>query len=439
MALRNRSGRAIRVDGRDIMPQVERGLEHMRRFSDSVRSGTATGHTHQTFTDVVNLWIGGSHLGPQMATEAPKPYGSPQLRLHFVSNVDGSDLTNTLCGLNPETTLFLVVSKTFTTEETLFNAHSARKWLLEKLPEAAVTRHFAAVSANPDGAKKFGIPVNHVFEFWDWVGGRYSLWSAVGLGIAIAVGMDNFMELLAGAHAMDEHFADVPLEENLPAILGLLSVWNTNFFGAETHAGLPYDQRLCYLPAYLQQLEMESNGKRVTRDGKAVDYATAPIIWGEAGTKGQHLFYQLIAQGTRLVPMDFLAACEAQHPLIEHHPQLLANFVAQSKALMHGTTENQASHKTLTGDQPSNSILFRKLDPKTLGALLALYEHKVFVESVIWDINPFDQWGVELGKTLAKNILPELFANSLSDSHDSSSNGLINYYKSNRSRKEKPS
>ncbi|HVS26990.1 MAG TPA: glucose-6-phosphate isomerase [Burkholderiales bacterium] len=434
MALRNRSGRDIQVDGRDLMPQVEKSLEHMRRFSDAVRSGTTRGHTHKAFTDVVNLGIGGSHLGPLMVTKALKPYASPHLRLHFVSNVDGSDLADALRGLNPETTLFLVVSKTFTTAETLANARSARKWLLDKLPEEAVTKHFAAVSANPDAAKEFGILANHVFEFWDWVGGRYSLWSAVGLSIAISIGMDNFSELLGGAYQMDEHFIDAPLEKNMPVILGLLSIWYTNFFGAETHAVLPYDQLLRYLPAYLQQLEMESNGKRVTRDGEAVNYATAPIIWGEAGTNGQHSFYQLIAQGTRFVPMDFLAACEAQHTFAEHHALLLANFFAQSEGLMQGQTESEvdgepARHKAFPGNQPSNSILFRKLDPKTLGALIALYEHKVFVESVIWNVNPFDQWGVELGKTLAKKILRELFMSGKTDSHDSSTNGLINYFK----------
>lgn len=434
IALRNRSGRVFRVDGHDLMLQVEKSLEHMRRFSDAVRSGTARGHTHKVFTDVVNLGIGGSHLGPLMVTEALKRYASPLLRSHFVSNVDSSDLAYTLRGLNPESTLFLVVSKTFTTAETLANARSARQWLSDKLPEEAVAKHFAAVTAKPDLAKKFGIPANRVFEFWDWVGGRYSLWSAVGLSIAISIGMDNFNELLSGAHQMDEHFIHAPLEKNMPVILGLLSIWYTNFFGAETHAVLPYDQLLRYLPAYLQQLAMESNGKRVTRDGEVVNYATAPIVWGEAGTNGQHSFYQLIAQGTRFVPMDFLAACEAPHTLADHHALLLANFFAQSEGLMQGQTESEvagepARHKAFPGNQPSNSILFKRLDPQTLGALIALYEHKVFVESVIWNVNPFDQWGVELGKTLAKKIMPELMSGGKINTHDSSTNGLINYFK----------
>ncbi|MGH8742894.1 MAG: glucose-6-phosphate isomerase, partial [Burkholderiales bacterium] len=418
----------------NLMLQVEKSLEHMRRFSDAVRSGTARGHTHKVFTDVVNLGIGGSHLGPLMVTEALKRYASPLLRSHFVSNVDSSDLAYTLRGLNAESTLFLVVSKTFTTAETLANARSARQWLSDKLSEEAVAKHFAAVTAKPDLAKKFGIPANRVFEFWDWVGGRYSLWSAVGLSIAISIGMDNFNELLGGAHQMDEHFIHAPLEKNMPVILGLLSIWYTNFFGAETHAVLPYDQLLCYLPAYLQQLAMESNGKRVTRDGEVVNYATAPIVWGEAGTNGQHSFYQLIAQGTRFVPMDFLAACEAPHLLSDHHALLLANFFAQSEGLMQGQTESEvagepARHKAFPGNQPSNSILFKRLDPQTLGALIALYEHKVFVESVIWKVNPFDQWGVELGKTLAKKIMPELMSGGKINTHDSSTNGLINYFK----------
>jgi len=448
-ALRNPSQKPLNLDGKNIMREVQRNLEHMRRFSDAVRSGNAKGHSGKPFTDVVNIGIGGSYLGPLMASEALKPYGSPSLRLHFVSNVDGTHLAETIKPLNPETTLFIIASKSFATQETLLNANSARQWLLAHLPSEAVAKHFAAISASPEEAVKFGIPVNHVFEMWDWVGGRYSLWSAIGLPVAISIGMDNFNELLAGANLMDEHFLSAPLARNMPVILALLGIWYNNFFGAETYAVLPYDQYLRYLPVYLQQLEMESNGKRVNRAGEPVDYATAPVIWGEAGTNGQHTFYQLMYQGTRLIPADFLAACETHNPLNEHHAVLLSHFFAQSEALMQGRTESEikadigaqgvtgekseqwAKHETFPGNQPSNSILFKKLDPKTLGSLIALYEHKVFVEGVIWNINSFDQWGVEVGKRLAARIRSELSSSGTTGSHDASTNGLINYYKLN--------
>lgn len=448
-ALRNPSRKALNLDGKNIMQEVQKNLDHMRRFSDAVRSGNAMGHSGKPFTDVVNIGIGGSYLGPLMASEALKPYGSPYLRLHFVSNVDGAHLAETIKPLNPESTLFIVASKSFTTQETLLNANSARQWLLARLPGEAAAKHFVAISANPKQAAKFGIPANHVFEMWDWVGGRYSLWSAIGLPVAISIGMDNFNELLAGANLMDEHFLSAPLEKNMPVILALLGIWYNNFFGAETYAVLPYDQYLRYLPVYLQQLEMESNGKRMNRAGEPVDYATAPIIWGDAGTNGQHTFYQLMYQGTRLIPADFLAACEAHNPLNEHHAVLLSHFFAQSEALMQGRTESEikaelgaqgvtgekpeqwAKHETFTGNQPNNAILFRKLDPKTLGSLIALYEHKVFVEGVIWNINSFDQWGVEVGKRLAARIRSELSSSGTAGSHDASTNGLINYYKLN--------
>ncbi len=449
-ALRNTSQKPLTLAGKNIVREVQRNLDHMRRFSDAVRSGNTLGHSGKPFTDVVNIGIGGSHLGPLMASEALKPYGSPHLRLHFVSNVDGTHLAETLKPLNPESTLFIVASKSFTTQETLLNAHSARQWLLARLPGESTAKHFAAISANPKEAAKFGIPVNHVFEMWDWVGGRYSLWSAIGLPVAISIGMDNFNELLSGANLMDEHFLSAPLARNMPVILALLGIWYNNFFGAETYAVLPYDQYLRYLPVYLQQLEMESNGKRVNREGDPVDYATAPIIWGEAGTNGQHTFYQLIFQGTRLIPSDFLAACETHNPLNEHQAVLLSHFFAQSEALMQGRTESDlktdlgaqdatgekpeqlAKYVTFPGNQPSNSILFKKLDPKTLGSLIALYEHKVFVEGIIWKINSFDQWGVEIGKQLAARIRTELASSAKISSHDASTNGLINYYKLNK-------
>ena len=453
VALRNRSRRPILVDGRDVTPDVERVLGQMRDFVGRLHSGAFRGHTGKAITDVVNIGIGGSDLGPVMVTEALKPYFRPGMRAHFVSNVDGTHVAETCKRVDPETTLFVVASKTFTTQETLTNAKTARAWLLERLgaDASAVQKHFVALSTNAKEVAKFGIDTSNMFEFWDWVGGRYSLWSAIGLPIACVLGMDRFEELLTGAHAMDEHFRAAPLEQNLPAILGLLGVWYTNFFGAETHAILPYDQYLHRFPAYFQQGDMESNGKRVDRGGAPITaYATGPVIWGEPGTNGQHAFYQLIHQGTRLVPCDFIAPVETHNPLGEHHAILLANFFAQTEALMRGKTEAEARaeleaqglgaervaalapHKVFPGNRPTTSILVQKIDPKTLGALVALYEHKIFVQGVVWNINSYDQWGVELGKQLAQKILPELASAGEVTTHDASTNGLINLWKKRR-------
>ncbi|MBI2314261.1 MAG: glucose-6-phosphate isomerase [Betaproteobacteria bacterium] len=439
------------VDSHDVMPEVRGVLDRMERFAEAVRGGELRGHAGHPFTDVVNIGIGGSDLGPCMVTEALKPFGTPSLKPHFVSNVDGSQIVQTLNGLNAETTLFIVASKTFTTQETLANARSAREWFLARGgSEADIARHFVAVSTNREEVTKFGILESNMFGFWDWVGGRYSLWSAVGLPIALALGMNRFRDLLAGARAMDEHFRGAPLEQNMPVVLGLIGLWYVNFFGTRSHAVLPYDQSLHRLPAYLQQLEMESNGKRVDRDGNVVDYATAPVIWGEPGTNGQHAFFQLLHQGTQMVPADFIAPCRSQHPIGEHHAMLLANFLAQTEALMNGKTEDEARaeltaqglggealakllpHKVFPGNRPTSTILMGAVEPRTLGALIALYEHKVFVQSVIWNINPFDQWGVELGKKLAGKILGELSAQGAATSHDASSNGLINFCKAHR-------
>jgi len=449
IALRNRSNRPIMVDGKDVMPEVNQVLAKMRTFSDAVRSGTWKGYTGNAITDVVNIGIGGSDLGPKMVTEALKPYGKPDLRVHFVSNVDSSDLTETLKPLNPETVLFLVASKTFTTQETMTNAHSARAWFLASAKdEAAIAKHFVALSTNTDLVARFGIDTENMFGFWDWVGGRYSLWSAIGLSIALYLGMDRFEELLSGAHAVDEHFRTTPFERNIPVIMGLLGIWYNNFFGAESHAILPYDQYLMHFPAYFQQGDMESNGKSVNRQGEWVDYTTGPIIWGQPGTNGQHAFYQLIHQGTKLIPCDFLAAASSHNPLGEHHPILLSNYLAQTEALMKGRTPEKARAelvaegytgeklerlvvaKTFPGNRPTNSFLYPKLTPQIFGSLIALYEHKIFTQGVVWNINSFDQMGVELGKQLAKAILPELKGEQSISSHDSSTNGLINHAKS---------
>jgi glucose-6-phosphate isomerase len=446
-ALRNRSGRPIYSNGKNVMPDVQRVLELMRLFSDKIRSGKHTGHTGKRITDVVNLGIGGSDLGPLMVCEALRPYSISTLRTHFVSNVDGTHLAETLKKLDAETVLFIVSSKTFTTQETLTNAHSARSWLVEKLgSEQAIARHFAAVSTNLEATAQFGIRAENVFEFWDWVGGRYSLWSAIGLPIALYIGMEHFEELLEGGHAMDEHFRNTPLENNIPVLLGLLGVWYGNFFGAASNAVFPYDQYLHRLPAYLQQLEMESNGKRVDREGNPVDYDTGMVIWGEPGTNGQHAFFQLLHQGTRLVPADFLVPLHSHNPIGEHHTILLANCFAQTEALMlgkladevraelaarglHGKAlETLLPHKVFPGNRPTNTFLFDRVDPHTLGMLIAMYEHKVFVQSVVWNINPFDQWGVELGKQLAGKILPELRGAGATSQHDASTSGLIGYY-----------
>jgi glucose-6-phosphate isomerase len=448
VALRNRSNRPILVDGRDVMPDVNRVLEKMRSFTERVRSGQWLGHTGKAITDVVNIGIGGSDLGPQMAVLALGHYVKPGMHFHFVSNVDGTHLAETLKGLSPETTLFLVASKTFTTQETMANAHSARDWFLASARDPrAVSRHFAAMSTNAQAVSAFGIDTANMFEFWDWVGGRYSLWSAIGLSIALAVGMERFEELLAGAHRMDEHFRTAPLEANLPVILGLLGIWYNNFFGADTHAILPYDQYLSRFAAYLQQGDMESNGKRVDRQGAPVDYSTGPIIWGEPGTNGQHAFYQLIHQGTKLVPCDFIAAANSHNPAGEHHLLLLSNFFAQTEALMAGKPREAverelqaagvsgdrlallASAKTFPGNIPTNSILYRELNPETLGMLIALYEHKIFTQGAVWNVNSYDQMGVELGKVLAQAVLSELKSADPASTHDASTNGLINRYK----------
>lgn len=439
------------VGGTDVMPEIQRVLKQMERFSLAVQSGTLRGYSGKIFTDVVNIGIGGSDLGPATVTEALKPYWLHGITPHFISNIDGTQLTQTLQRLNPETTLFVIASKTFTTQETLANAHAARHWFLSHgSNEQAVANHFIAISTNRSAVKDFGINPENMFEFWDWVGGRYSLWSAIGLPIALATGMDNFYALLAGARDMDQHFATTPLAQNLPVMLGLIGIWQINFFGTASHAVLPYDQSLHRFPAYLQQLEMESNGKRVTRDGEAVDYATGTAVWGEPGTNGQHAFYQLLHQGTQAISADFLAACQSHYPIGNHHRMLLANFLAQTEALMLGKTEQEVHaelvsqgmdaesierltpHKVFPGNRPTTSILFQKLDPRTLGSLIALYEHKVFVQSVIWNINPFDQWGVELGKQLAGKIMTELENDVPVISHDSSTNGLINHIKANR-------
>lgn len=451
IALRNRSNTPILVEGKDVMPEVNRVLAQMKRFCIKVQSGIWRGHTGKRITDVVNIGIGGSDLGPQMVTEALKPYARGELNVHYVSNVDGTHVAEQIKSRDPETTLFIVSSKTFTTQETLTNANTARRWLVENLrDEAAVAKHFVAVSTNAEAVVAFGIDRANMFEFWDWVGGRYSLWSAIGLSIALYLGFDHFEELLAGAHAMDQHFLRTPLEQNIPVVMAVLGVWYSSFFGAETHAILPYDQYLHRFTAYLKQADMESNGKRIDRDGVLVDYATGPIIWGESGTNGQHAFYQLIHQGTKLIPIDFMAPVETHNPLGEHHTILLANFFSQSEALMLGRTEEDARkelegkglegeeleqllpHLTFPGNRPSNSIMFRKLTPYTLGSLLAMYEHKIFAQGLIWRINSFDQWGVELGKQLAKNILSRLDDDEPVQDHDASTNGLINYYKNNR-------
>lgn len=447
-ALRNRSNAPVYVDGQDVMPAINHVLGKMRRFSQVVRAGEWKGYTDQPITDVVNIGIGGSDLGPKMICEALKPYAQPGLRVHFVSNVDSTDLVETLRGLNPETALFLVASKTFTTQETMTNAHSARQWFLAAAKsESAIASHFVAMSTNTEKVSQFGIDPRNMFEFWDWVGGRYSAWSAIGLSIAVYLGMDRFEELLTGAHKVDRHFRTTSFEANIPVIMGLLGIWYANFFGAETHAILPYDQYLVHFPAYLQQGDMESNGKGVTLQGEQVSCATGPVIWGQPGTNGQHAFYQLIHQGTRLIPCDFLAAAQTHNPLGEHHPILLSNYLAQTEALMRGKTSDEARTelesqgftgaqlktlvpaRTFPGNRPTNSFLYPKLTPEILGSLIALYEHKIFTQGVIWNINSFDQMGVELGKQLAKKILPELSGSEQVNSHDSSTNGLINAIK----------
>jgi len=452
VALRNRSGNPVRVDGVDVMPAVDSVLARMRDFSARVREGTWTGHTGKAITDIVNIGIGGSDLGPVMVTEALRPYWHARLKPHFVSNADATHIAEALQRCDPETTLFIVASKTFTTQETLTNARTARAWLVDALrSEEAVAKHFVALSTNAEAVAGFGIDTDNMFGFWDWVGGRYSLWSAIGLPIMLMVGGAAFDELLDGAHALDEHFRTAPIADNLPVTLALLGVWNSNFLGAESHAILPYDQYLHRFPAYFQQGDMESNGKGVDKHGRRITtYDTGPVIWGEPGTNGQHAFYQLIHQGTRLVSCDFIAPVESHNPIGSHHRLLLANFFAQTEALMRGKTADEARaelqragiaaadverlvpHKTFTGDRPTTSILVQKVTPFTLGQLVALYEHKIFVQGVIWDVFSFDQWGVELGKQLANAILPELEGDAPIGTHDASTNGLINAYKARR-------
>ncbi|HHJ2521261.1 TPA: glucose-6-phosphate isomerase [Escherichia coli] len=447
VALRNRSNTPILVDGKDVMPEVNAVLEKMKTFSEAIISGEWKGYTGKAITDVVNIGIGGSDLGPYMVTEALRPYKN-HLNMHFVSNVDGTHIAEVLKKVNPETTLFLVASKTFTTQETMTNAHSARDWFLKAAgDEKHVAKHFAALSTNAKAVGEFGIDTANMFEFWDWVGGRYSLWSAIGLSIVLSIGFDNFVELLSGAHAMDKHFSTTPAEKNLPVLLALIGIWYNNFFGAETEAILPYDQYMHRFAAYFQQGNMESNGKYVDRNGNVVDYQTGPIIWGEPGTNGQHAFYQLIHQGTKMVPCDFIAPAITHNPLSDHHQKLLSNFFAQTEALAFGksrevveqeyrdqgkdpaTLDYVVPFKVFEGNRPTNAILLREITPFSLGALIALYEHKIFTQGVILNIFTFDQWGVELGKQLANRILPELKDDKEISSHDSSTNGLINRYK----------
>ena len=446
-ALRAKASKSIIVDGDDIIPGIQAVKAHMKEFSNQVISGAWKGYTGKAITDVVNIGIGGSDLGPVMVTEALKPYKN-HLNIHFVSNVDGTHIAETLKKVNPETTLFLIASKTFTTQETMANAFSARNWFLASAKdEAAVSKHFVALSTNAKAVGEFGIDVANMFEFWDWVGGRYSLWSAIGLSISLSIGFDNFELLLAGANEMDEHFATASFDKNMPIILALLGVWYVNFFDAATHAILPYDQYMHRFAAYFQQGDMESNGKSVDRNGNRVTYATGPVIWGEPGTNGQHAFYQLIHQGTQLIPADFIAPAVTHNKIGNHHTLLMSNFFAQTEALMNGKTKEVVEaelvkaglpaaeiarlspFKVFEGNKPTNSILVKEINPKTLGALIAMYEHKIFVQGVIWNVFSYDQWGVELGKQLANSILPELEHNEKIHSHDSSTNGLINQFK----------
>lgn len=458
VALRNQSNSPIYVDGKDVMPEVNEVLGRIKTFTEKIRSGEWKGQTGKSITDIVNIGIGGSDLGPVMVCEALKPYSKRDLKMHFCSNVDGTHISEILKSVDPETTLFLIASKTFTTQETMTNAGTAKAFILKAFDgdESSVAKHFAALSTNADGVSKFGIDTDNMFGFWDWVGGRYSLWSAIGTPIALSIGFDNWMEMHAGAHAMDNHFLNTPPEQNIPLTLGLLGLWYNNFYGAETCAILPYDQYMHRFAAYFQQGDMESNGKYINKDGEKVDVQTGPIIWGEPGTNGQHAFYQLIHQGTKLIPCDFLAPCKSQNDVpktiggpTDHHPILMSNYFAQTEALAFGkdaetvraeliasgmdeaAVEKLVNHKVFEGNKPTNSFLFEKLTPRTLGSLIAMYEMKIFTQGAIWNINSFDQWGVELGKQLAKKILPELTAEGEISSHDSSTNGLINYYKKN--------
>ena len=446
MALRYQGDKPVDVDGQDVMPDVRNVLKSIENYTNAVRSGEIRGHGGEPFTDIVNIGIGGSDLGPVMVTLALAPYTRPDLRAHYVSNVDGAHIHDTLQGLDPKKTLFIVASKTFATDETMTKAHSARAWLSAALGEEAVPNHFAAVSTNIEACAKFGIREDRIFGFWDWVGGRYSVWSAIGLPVALAIGYDNFAKFLAGADAMDRHFLETPLEKNLPVIMGLLGVWYRNAWRFSTHAVLPYDQRLSRFPAYLQQQDMESNGKSVTLNGKAVGWSTGPIVWGAPGTNGQHAFYQLIHQGTDVIPVYFLIAAQPHEQLPPHHDKLVANVLAQSEALMLGKTKDEVvaelsaqgldkarikeltPHKMFPGNRPSNTLMYPKLTPERLGSLIALYEHKVFVQGTIWGVNSYDQWGVELGKQLAKALLPKVQGTQKATAHDSSTRGLVDAY-----------
>jgi glucose-6-phosphate isomerase len=443
-ALRNRSNTPVYVNQHDVMPEINAVLAKMRGFCAKIHSGEWKGYSGKVITDVVNIGIGGSDLGPRMVTTALTSYAQTGLRVHYVSNVDQTDLVETLQYLNPETTLFLIASKTFTTQETMTNANSARNWLLTSAAnKSAIKKHFVAISTHTERVTAFGIDANNMFEFWDWVGGRYSLWSAIGLSIALYIGMDNFEALLQGAHEADLHFRHTPFEQNIPVIMALLGIWYNNFFGAESQTILAYDQSLRFFADYFQQADMESNGKNVDINGETIDYSTGPIVWGQPGTNGQHAFYQLIHQGKKLIPCDFLAAAQSHYQLPDHHDILISNFLAQPEALMKGKTRAEVEQelgeektdkklvasKIFPGNKPSNSFLFKKLTPKTLGTLIAFYEHKIFTQGVIWNINSFDQMGVELGKALAKAILPELKNDQLIETHDCSTNALINTYK----------
>ncbi len=451
-ALRNRGNSPVAVDGQDVMPDINGVLSQMKNFADKIQNGTWLGYTGKPIKSLVNIGIGGSDLGPVMVTEALKPYQNPGIDIYFISNVDGTHIAETLKKVDPETTLFFIASKTFTTQETMTNAHTARTWFLEQAgKEEAVAKHFVALSTNTKGVTEFGIDPKNMFAFWDWVGGRYSLWSAIGLPVACAIGFENFEDLLEGAHTMDNHFRETAFEKNIPVMLALIGIWNTNFLGATSEAILPYDQYMHRFAAYFQQGNMESNGKYINRNGEKVGYSTGPIIWGEPGTNGQHAFYQLIHQGTHLIPCDFIAPALSQNPIGDHHVKLLSNFFAQTEALMNGRSNDEvmadmkkagksaeeiekiAPHRVFEGNRPTNSILLREINPFTLGQLVAMYEHKIFVQGVIWNILSFDQWGVELGKVLANAILPELQDNQPINSHDSSTNGLINAFKGMRS------
>ncbi len=446
-ALRNRASTRVLVDGKDVMPEINAVLKQMENFSHAVISGSWKGHSNKAITDVVNIGIGGSDLGPVMVTEALKAYKN-HLNIHFVSNVDGTQLVETLKHLNPETTLFLIASKTFTTQETMANAHSAREWVLNGgASESDIAKHFVALSTNTEGVEAFGIDPANMFVFWDWVGGRYSLWSSIGLSIVLSIGFKNFTDLLQGANEADIHFKETPFEENIPILMALIGIWYNNFFNAETLAILPYDQYMHRFAAYFQQGDMESNGKYIDRSGARVDYQTGPIVWGEPGTNGQHAFYQLIHQGTKLIPCDFIAPAISHNPLGRHHTMLLSNFFAQTEALMNGKTEQEVidelkeagkneeeitklkAFKVFEGNRPTNSFLLKEITPRSLGTLIAFYEHKIFTQGVLWNIFSFDQWGVELGKQLAGKILPELESEYTISTHDSSTNGLINMFK----------